>query len=113
MKKIVIMLFCLAFLAQIAYATEPSDITINFDKEKKELEVIVIHPVTTPHKHYIAKIIIKKKNKVLVEEEYNNQEGNDAQTKVYSIPKLRTGDVITVEAYCNRIGSLSKTIKIE
>ena len=113
MKKIVIMMFCFMFLAQIAYATEPSDITINFDDEKKELEVIVIHPVTTPHKHFIAKIIIKRNDKVLVVKEYDKQEANQAQTLVYSIPKARAGDIITVEAYCNRIGSLSKTMEIQ
>ncbi len=97
--------------AENAYAHPPSDIIITFDPATKILQAVIIHNVNNPESHYISKVDIGLNGKEIIEHKISRQDNNTNQTVTYLIPDAKSGDVLSVEAYCSISGKLQKEIK--
>lgn len=113
MRKI--FLFVLAVIlcsTQLSYAHSPSNIEANFDPETSEVSVVVYHDVNDPKTHYIKKISVFVNNMQVLQDEYSQQTNNMDQPAVYELRDLKTGDIVTVKAFCNISGQSSTTLTI-
>ncbi|MBN1354083.1 MAG: hypothetical protein JW994_05410 [Candidatus Omnitrophica bacterium] len=141
MRKIMIIICLLAVSIQggFAYAHAPKEVILSFNpprrnprdfspgisasekesrpeqggstQETQSLRVEVMHPVFNPSNHFIYRIEITKNGEVVVDEEPSRQDAT-MLTEFYSLPGLKTGDLVIVTAFCNRGGEKSAQIKI-
>jgi len=114
MKKtaVLILLGIFAATSSIAYAHPPSDIIITYDAATKTLHAVIMHNVSNPTNHYIKKVDVGLNGQEIIEHRISRQDNNTTQTVSYLIPDVKTGDVLSVEAYCSISGKLEKEIKI-
>ena len=115
MKKITFFIFLssLIMLYSTAYAHPPSDIIITYDVAAKTLHAVIIHNVSNPASHFIKKVDIALNGKGIIEHQISRQDNNTEQTVSYLIPDAKTGDTLSVEAYCSISGKLEKEIKVK
>ena len=114
MKRIPVFLITCFFVAvfSIAYAHPPSDIIITFDPAAKILKAVIMHNVSNPRNHFIKKVDIVLNGQEIIEHKISRQDNNTNQTVSYLIPDAKTGDIISVEAYCSISGKLKKEIRL-
>jgi hypothetical protein len=113
MKKLSV--FFLLFLTVAVfnvYAHPPSDIKITYDPATKMLEAVIFHDVNNPASHYIKKVDVGLNGQEVVGQVLSRQDNNESQTVKFLIPQVKTGDVLSVEGYCNISGKLEKKLKI-
>ncbi|MEF8847739.1 MAG: hypothetical protein V5A68_01230, partial [Candidatus Thermoplasmatota archaeon] len=91
-------------------AHPPQDMDLTYDKDSNVLEVSIAHSVP-PAGHYVNRLVITKNDVQVIEEEYSSQT-SDEFTKSFTID-AEIGDEITVTAYCNIQGSITRSITIE
>ncbi|MFA4842575.1 MAG: hypothetical protein WC658_01910 [Candidatus Omnitrophota bacterium] len=94
-----------------AYGHPPSDIAVTYDSATKTLHAVITHPVSNPERHFINKVDIRLNGQEIIEHRISMQDNNVNQAVSYLIPDVKDGDVISVEAYCNISGKLTKEIK--
>ena len=113
MKKAVVFLLVMLFVGVFtsAFAHPPSDIVITFDPATKILKAVISHNVSNPEKHFIKKVDVGLNGKEIIEHRISKQDNNTAQTVIYLIPDVKSGDSLSVEAYCSVSGKLEKEIK--
>ena len=104
--------FLFAALFSMAYAHPPADIIITFDPKTKILNAVIMHNVNNPESHFIKKLDIGLNGKEIIELNIGRQDNFVSQSVTYTIPDAKTGDTISVEAYCSISGKLEKEIKI-
>ena len=114
MKRIPVFLITCFFVAvfSIAYAHPPSDIIITFDPKTKILNAVIMHNVSNPQNHFIKKVDVALNGKEIIEHKLSRQDNNVSQTVSYLIPDAKTGNILSVEAYCSISGKLKKEIKV-
>ncbi|MBU1871382.1 MAG: hypothetical protein KKH80_01085 [Candidatus Omnitrophica bacterium] len=112
MRKIILVILCLVFCSNV-YANSPKKIGIEFDNQTKRVSITVTHPVEDPMSHFVKKIKLSLNRNTIVEKDFNRQQNRRSQILVYTIPSIKLGDVISVEASCNKTGELFKEITIE
>jgi hypothetical protein len=114
MRKIVSLLLIGFFVAMcsMAYAHPPQDITITYDAKTKMLTAVILHNVSNPTHHYIAKVSVGLNHQEIVVQGLSCQDDNSGQTVMYHVPGIKSGDTLWVEAYCSISGKLKKEIKI-
>jgi hypothetical protein len=95
-----------------SYAHPPSDIIITFDAKTKILNAVIMHKVSNPENHFIKKIDTALNGQEIIEHKISRQDNNVSQTVSYLIPDAKTGDILSVEAYCSISGKLQKEIKL-
>ena len=81
------------------YAHEPSDVKINFDNTAKTLKVYVHHPSSALDRHYIEKVQIIFKGKIIVEQSLAKQDDERGVKLIYRLPEAAYGDAISIQAY--------------
>lgn len=113
MKKITLFLCGLLIMSTPAFAHPPSSIKIQFDPETKTLTAVVKHRVSNPKSHYIKKIDIGLNGKEIKGLPFKEQETSIGQTFSFVIPEAKTGDTLSVEAYCNLSGKTEQKIKLK
>jgi small ligand-binding sensory domain FIST len=96
----------------ISYAHPPSDIIITYDKATKTLHAVIMHNVANPSNHYIKKVDVAINGQEIIEHKISGQDNNTNQTVAYLIPDAKTGDTISVEAYCSISGKTKREIKL-
>ncbi|HTY45406.1 MAG TPA: hypothetical protein VMD52_05410 [Patescibacteria group bacterium] len=114
MKRILLLLpavFLIA-LCSVAYAHPPQDITITYDTKTKMLTAVILHNVSNPANHYIAKVDVGRNGREIIEHHISRQDNNATQTVTYFIPDAAPGDTLSVEGYCSISGKLKKEIKV-
>jgi hypothetical protein len=109
---IVLMLFITPLLGFQVIAHPPSDMTLEYDINTNSLIVTITHVTPAPDIHYINKIDINKNDVLIISEEYTSQPTNDVFSYTFN-PNAAFGNIITVTAYCNIQGSITRTITIE
>ncbi|HOW42056.1 MAG TPA: hypothetical protein P5110_03740 [Candidatus Omnitrophota bacterium] len=108
MKKIILMCALSVFLAQAgARANPPRDARLTAAGEA--VTVIIDHPVSDPATHYVKLVRITQEGLAPVEKSLSTQEPAGVTLSI-EIAGLRTDKPITVEAFCSRYGSISRTI---
>ncbi len=95
-----------------ASAHPPSDILITYDTATKTLKAVITHQVSNPDKHFINKVDIQLNGQEIIEHKISRQDNNASQTVSYLIPEAKSGDTVSIEAYCNISGKLEKEIKL-
>lgn len=93
-------------------AHPPSDIDLAYDGANGVLSVEVNHRVGNPSRHYIEDITIMQNGETVLEEDYDEQDGNSGSTYEFNL-SAQNGDSITVQAKCNRFGNLSASIEVQ
>lgn len=88
-----------ASLCSVAYAHEPSDVKISFDNTAKTLKVYVHHPSNTLDKHYIEKVQIIFKGKIIIEQFLTKQDDEKGVKLAYRLPEAAYGDALSIQAY--------------
>ena len=112
MKKLLLCLVLL-LIASDALAHPATHIEVSLNRETKILAAKISHPVDNPSTHYIAKVDIALNGKEILSHEISRQDTENEQVVLYLIPDVKTGDEITVEAYCNIMGTKEKKITVE
>lgn len=95
-----------------AYAHPPQDIIITYDPDTKILQAVIIHNVSNPEKHYIKKVNVSLNGLHIIEHKISKQDNNTSQTAAYLIPDAKSGDTVSVEAYCSISGEMEKQITL-
>lgn len=115
LKSLAILGGSLILLGQVesAYAHPPSDIIINYDTATKTLKAVIMHNVSNPASHFIKKVDVALNEQEIIEHKISRQDNNTTQTVTYLIPDAKTGDTLSVEAYCSISGKLKKEIKVK
>ncbi len=115
MRRIIAITVFLSIMivASMGYAHPPSDVEISFDPETQVLTAVIVHGTSNPDKHYIEKVDVGLNGKEIIEQIISREDNGRDQTVSYLIPDVKTGDVISVEGYCNLSGKLKKEIKIK
>jgi hypothetical protein len=113
MKRTVLLsgFFIFFVLCATAYAHPPSDIKLTFDPATKMLKAVIYHDVSNPSRHYIRRVDVSLNRGEIIQHSITRQDDYSTQTVSYLIPDAKTGDVISVEAYCSISGNLSRQIK--
>ena len=113
MRKIIINVFlfimCL-FLTTPVFSHPASKVILSV--EGNILQVTVQHNVGNPQTHYIKEIIVTLNEKNIITQLFFLQTDN-TQKVSYTIPSLKSGDTITVEANCNRGGNRKGIITVK
>jgi len=108
---ILISLFIICiFLTIPAFSHPASNVTLVVDGTI--LIVTVQHNVSNPRTHYIKEIIVTLNEKNIITQLFFLQTDN-TQKVSYTIPSLKSGDTITVEANCNRGGNRKGIITVK
>ena len=115
MKRITALLVFLTFFmaASTAYAHPPSDIKITFDQNTKILRAIIVHNTSNPLHHYINKVDVGLNGKEIIGHSISREDNNETQTVAYLIPDVKSGDILSVEAYCSISGKLKKEVEVK
>jgi hypothetical protein len=112
MKKWILITGLLLSLALVR-GHSPSGMEITYDAEEMVLTLVVDHQVGNPTNHYVRTVRIYEGNRELVIQEMNRQDDAGSVTLIYRLPDAETGMVLTVEADCNRVGTISQEFIIE
>jgi hypothetical protein len=113
MKKILLTFACFFFAASLANAHPPSTIDIKYDQAAKKVTAIIAHQVGNPRGHYIDKVTMAINQAVPELQRLFFQKTARDQVAVFDVPVLKPGDVIVIEAFCNKGGRLSQKARIK
>jgi len=102
----------LLFSNGILNAHPASDMLIDYDLEKSEIYVVILHKVKDPNDHYISKVEVSLNGKKIITQHIQKQIDAEKQRVVYLIPGLKEGDKILVWVECNKFGTYRKEITI-
>lgn len=95
-----------------AFAHSPTDIKIEFIGSPKILTAVITHSVHEPNAHYIFKVVIAVNGQKVRTLTFQKQEDLSKQTITFPVPEAKSGDRLSVEAYCNLSGKLEKEIEV-
>jgi hypothetical protein len=113
MKKIFLILASLFLSARIVYASPPTSIDVTYDSATKEITAIIYHQSYDIKKHYINVVRMMINGVPVNTERFHWQHSAREQTAVFGIPSVKPGDVITIQAFCNKGGERSQDVKIK
>ncbi len=114
MKKTISLCLGLALvlLASASFAHAPSDMILSYDPSVSELTVAVAHSSGNPQAHYIEQIEISVNGELAIIERPEAQNDPAVSVDVFDLD-LQPGDVVLVQAFCNRGGDLSREFIVE
>jgi desulfoferrodoxin (superoxide reductase-like protein) len=92
-------------------AHPPLDMELNYNLNTSELDVTITHETPAPSVHYVNKVDIKLNDEIIISEDYTSQPTNEIFTYNYTV-NAEVGDIITVNAYCNIQGSITRSITV-
>ncbi len=101
-----------ALLSIPAQAHPPSEVGLRYDLENQTLNVTVLHKVSSPSGHYVARVDIFKNDEKILSNEYTSQPSvSDPFTYSYAV-NATSGDVLKATARCSIAGSRSGELKV-
>ena len=113
-SKVIILAFCLSIIVpSISYAHPPSEIKITYDSATKMLTAVIYHNVSNSASHDIKRVDVGLNGKEIVSHLISRQDNNLTQSVTYLIPDAKSGDTLSVKAYCSISGELERKIKVE
>lgn len=91
-------------------AHPPGNIALSYDSGAGILNVSILHMVDEARDHFIREVTLEMPDNPVQKMEYSSQP--DLNEFTYSYPvSIPAGTTLTVTAYCNKFGSLSKSIQ--
>lgn len=115
MKKLVRSLavfLLLLFVASASYAHTPKWIKVFYITDNQTLFIKVKHEVKDTDNHYIGKIEIEVNGETSKTITSKNQLTPVFENQKLKLDDVKSGDEITVTAYCNKHGKVKKSITI-
>ncbi len=109
---IVSMLVFTTLAVSTVSAHPPLDMTLSYNLNNQLLNVTITHETPAPTIHYINQVDIEKNGELYLSEEYDSQPTNDVFTYTYNV-NASIGDELTVTAYCNIQGSITRSITVK
>lgn len=106
---VVLTLLITSFFSSIVFAHPPQDMVLDYNIESEILSVTITHISPAPNAHYVNKIEIKRNDELVFTKEYNSQPTSSEYTYTYEI-QAEAGDELTVIAYCNIQGVITRSI---
>ena len=101
-----------ALLSIPVQAHVPSEVMLSFDQENQTLNVAVLHKVSSPSGHYVARIDIFKNDEKILSNEYTSQpSASDPFTYSYAV-NATSGDVLKATAICSIAGRRSGELTV-
>ena len=107
---IIFSIFILFFLVPIGWARPPSEIKLDYDKDKKILHIDVMHVSSDLPDHRIRKMVVYKNELALRTFYYANQRATGILQDVDL--DLQPGDTVKVLAICSEAGQKEETMTI-
>ena len=111
-KKSFLLSGIILLVAQLSWATPPSEIKLDYDKAKKVLHIKITHVTNRTRIHYIRKIIVTKNTEHPKEIHFVAQPTPSTFTKDVSFI-AKPKDVIHVKAICIEGGQAEESLTIE
>ncbi|MBS3749723.1 MAG: hypothetical protein KGY67_08520 [Candidatus Thermoplasmatota archaeon] len=108
---VILMLLITLLLPSMAFAHPPQDMVLEYDIDTEILSVTITHNSPGPTVHYVNKIEIKQNDNLIITEEYDSQPTTSEYTYTYDV-QAEVGDELTVIAYCNIQGSITRSITV-
>ncbi len=109
--KILLWLFIITiFLLSPGFGHPPDEVTVAISANA--VVITVDHPVQNPLEHYIKLVTVYLNGEEKIRQTFTLQKGNQ-QYVMYTLPELRKGDVVEVEAVCSKFGTLKAEEKVE
>ncbi len=112
-KNALLLIGILSAISQITYAHSPNAIKTNYDSSNRTLKIVVTHPVNKIHRHFIKKIEILDDEEIIEDKKFKVQSNKIKHIARFVLPNIKSDRKITIKAYCNIHGELSKEIRIE
>jgi desulfoferrodoxin (superoxide reductase-like protein) len=97
----------------MVYAHPPITIQLSYDEYSKAIKIKASHPVSNPRSHYIKVIKVKIDGDLVLEHTLRMQDTDASQFVQYTLPDVKPGDQVRVEAYCSSFGRKMKEIEIK
>lgn len=93
-------------------AHPPSSIDLRYEPAGRLLVVGFGHAVQDGQTHYIKEIRIRINGKEFAKIELYAQAGKDGGQFSVALPGVKSGDLLNVEAECNKFGTMKKDLRI-
>ena len=101
-----------ALLSIPVHAHQPSEVGLSYDLENQTLNVTVLHKVSSPTGHYVARVDIFKNDEKILSSDYRSQpSASDPFTYSYAV-NATSEDVLKATAFCSIAGSRSGELKV-
>ncbi len=113
MRYILLLCAVLIVCSPLCFAHPPSSIKATVVFETSTVTVTVAHLVANPATHYIKLVRILIDGKVVAEKTFQGQTDTFLQVVDLTVPGLKAGDKMLIQAYCSRFGSKGTTITVE
>jgi len=106
---ILLMLVVSASFSCYAFAHPPQDMVLEYEIETEILSVTITHITPAQNIHYVNKIEIKRNDELIITELYDSQPTTSEFTYNFDVQAV-VGDELTVIAYCNIQGSITRSV---
>jgi len=113
MRYLLLLCAVLLVCSPLCFAHPPSSIKAAAVMETSTVTVTVAHHVANPATHYIKLIRIKINGKTVAESTILQQTDTKEQVENLTVPGLKAGDKLLIQAYCSRFGSKGSTVTVE
>ena len=111
MYFVILLLVIPALLISPVAAHPPSALNLTYNSSTTVLSVTITHSVRDPADHYIDLVEIRSGNAILISANYTSQPTTGTFTYLYTVP-AKSGDLLEVNASCNKGGSLTETVQV-
>jgi hypothetical protein len=108
---VVLLLVIPAVLFSPVAAHPPSAVNLTYNSSGSELAVTITHAVRDPTDHYIDLVEVRSGDAILISANYTSQPTTGTFTYLYTVP-AKSGDLLEVNATCNKGGSLTETVLV-
>jgi hypothetical protein len=108
----VVVSFMFLVLCVPSFAHAPSDMSLDYDAESDEIMVMVSHSSGNPSAHYVDRLEIAVNGDLMINEMPESQ-NNPALVVSTEDWGLKSGDVVSARAFCNRGGDITREMIVE
>jgi len=109
---IILLLIIPAMVVCPVAAHPPSTVNLAYNSSSSELTVTITHVVPDPADHFIKLVEVRSGDALLISEQYSSQPAAGTFIYRYTLAAW-SGDLLEVNASCNKFGSLTATIPVQ
>ena len=95
------------------FAHAPKKVNLSYNNEAGILSASILHPVKNVEDHFIVRMIVTVNDKEVETLEYTVQSSLESHEVEINLPGLKSGDVVSVKATCNKVGSKTRKLEIK
>jgi hypothetical protein len=106
-----VLILGLTVMGTQASATSPRFMKLSYEPQTETLKVIILHFSPLRSEHYVYKVDVEKNGNIVTSQLYTNQPRFFFYSYTYNV-NVTTGDELTVTAFCNLFGKLTRSITV-